>query len=75
MEVVMILIWMLCMVLGWHIGKNKNREEFGFLMGFLLGALGVLIIALMPPNFPPCKMCGKPKNQAFPKCSFCGHES
>lgn len=45
-----ILIWLACAALGYVIGKDKNRETEGLLLGLLLGLIGVVIIALLKPK-------------------------
>ena len=49
MEIILFfLLWFLAIYLAKEIGKSKNRN--GFWWGFLLGWLGVLVIALLPPK-------------------------
>lgn len=41
-------IWIVCIALGAWVGSTKNRTGMGLVLGMLLGAIGVLIIALVP---------------------------
>lgn len=46
MNILIVLIWIVCGLITHLIGKEKNRH--GFLWGFLLGLIGVVIMALLP---------------------------
>jgi hypothetical protein len=47
-----LLIWLVVAIgfgfAGWGIGKNKGRPTLGAWLGFLLGLIGVIIIACIP---------------------------
>lgn len=45
---VFILIWIACGFGGYAIGKSKGREVLGAVLGFLLGVIGLIIIAVIP---------------------------
>lgn len=48
---VVLLVWVLAaMFAGDAIGRRKGRRTAGFLLGLLLGWIGVAIIALTPPT-------------------------
>lgn len=44
-----LIIWLLCGIIGFLIGQNKNRPIAGLCLGFLLGIIGIIIIAVMGP--------------------------
>jgi hypothetical protein len=43
-------IWIVCAILGYGIGGGKGKAAEGLVLGLLLGAIGVLIIAVMKPT-------------------------
>jgi hypothetical protein len=48
---IVLLFWVLAAVLAASaIGKRKGRRGTGFLLGLLLGWIGVIIIAVIPPT-------------------------
>ena len=50
MEIITILFWVICGLVSGVIAENKGRNAgVGFLLGVLLGPIGLLIVALMPP--------------------------
>lgn len=54
MEPWQVLIWLVVATglgfAGWGIGKSKGRAAAGWWLGFLLGIIGVIIIACMSPT-------------------------
>lgn len=59
-------------LIGMAIGSVKGSPGTGFFLGFLLGPIGWLIIALVPDNRPKCPYC---KGAIIPgaiKCKNCG---
>lgn len=40
-------------LIGLAVGNTKNRGGLGFVLGFFLGIIGVLIAAVMSPAEPP----------------------
>ena len=59
-------------VIGLLIGRFRNRLAFGFVVGFLLGPLGWLIVGLMPTAGPRCPACKGVYIQGATKCVNCG---
>jgi hypothetical protein len=52
--VTFIVIWLGCAVIAALIGQSKNRSVVGsFLLGLILGLIGIVIIALMPKKAAP----------------------
>lgn len=47
---VLILLWVLPAVVAVLIGRHKGRTGTGFLLGVLLGWIGVIIIAVIRPT-------------------------
>jgi hypothetical protein len=52
MGAVIVLCWIACAALGYFIGRTKNREVLGLLLGLILGIFGVVIILVMGPKAP-----------------------
>jgi len=49
MEILTLIIWILLGIWGLNIMKTKNRSELaGFIYGFILGLIGILICYLHP---------------------------
>lgn len=44
-----IIAWLILPIIGIFIGKTKGHGFLGFLLGFLLGPIGLIIIAVMTP--------------------------
>lgn len=42
-----LIFWVICGFIGAAIGSNKNMGCAGFLLGVLLGPIGIIIIAVM----------------------------
>ncbi|MBB3037914.1 hypothetical protein [Hoyosella altamirensis] len=67
-----IVVWFVCGVVSLAIASEKNRHAFGFfLLGFLLGPLGVVCAVLAPRGDPPapvgmrvvtCRRCNARQN-------------
>lgn len=46
---VWIVIAIVCAIAGYFIGQNKGQAGLGLVLGLLLGVIGLIIIALVPP--------------------------
>lgn len=46
----LVLVWAVCIAAGGIVGGQKGRTGMGVLLGALLGVIGVLIIAILPPD-------------------------
>jgi hypothetical protein len=44
----LVVVWLLCAVVGLVVGQSKGRAGEGFVLGLLLGLIGILIIAVLP---------------------------
>lgn len=47
---VLIVIWLICGVAGGMIGSTKGRGVEGFLLGLILGVIGLIVIAAVGPS-------------------------
>jgi hypothetical protein len=50
MSVFFVVIWLVMAALGAWVGGRKQRPVLGLALGLVLGLIGVLIIALVPPR-------------------------
>lgn len=64
--------WFVSSAIGYLIGRTRKREAFGLLMGFLLGPIGWLIVALLPKIGAKCPSCLGVVNDGATKCVHCG---
>jgi hypothetical protein len=46
--VIYAIVWILFGYFGYLIGKPKGRETAGALLGFFLGIIGIIIVAVLP---------------------------
>ena len=46
---IVVVVWVICALLGMWIGSTKGRATAGFFLGLLLGVIGLIIIAVLPP--------------------------
>jgi hypothetical protein len=82
------LFWIWPIVLANSIGRRKGREN-SWLWGFILGWVGVIIVAssatrqplILPAQIPrmpdptkPCPACAESVKAAARVCRWCGHE-
>lgn len=74
---VVLVVAVVCGFIGAAIGEPKRQGAMGFLLGFLFGPLGLLIVAVMQPNAVPaawCPVCGAVLAPFAPVCGECGAE-
>ena len=69
-----VLIICLNVVIGWAIGKSKQREGAGALYGLLLGPLGWIIMLLFPSAGTKCPHCGGIAKKGASVCCHCGRD-
>ena len=75
-----VILWILPIFVANSIGKAKNRS--GLAYGILLGWLGVIIVAILPPVGAPvgaadegtCPYCAEKIKLAASFCKHCGRE-
>lgn len=82
-----VIIFAVLALVGALIGQHKGRTGFGAILGFLLGPIGWLIVALMPSNEQQLKKRNPgPKQKKCPECAelvmadakvcrYCGYRS
>lgn len=48
MEIFVVILWLVFAIIGAVMAENRGRSKFGgFILGLLLGLIGIAIIALM----------------------------
>jgi hypothetical protein len=63
----LVLFWIFCAFIGWYVGKAKDAEGTGVLLGFLLGPIGVLMTVAID-NRVCCPQCGTRLNSRPAQC-------
>ncbi len=66
-----ISIWLIFALIGAGIGHRKKKVFTGFLAGFFLGPIGLILMMLSKPKFM-CPECGGSVEKDFSKCKQCG---
>lgn len=74
MEITVPVLVVLCGVIGYSIGKPKNRGTDGLILGIILGPIGWLIAILQRPLGEKCPYCGGLLNKGATCCCHCGRE-
>jgi hypothetical protein len=65
----LLIVWIVCSFAGYKMSESKGREPWlGALLGFALGLIGLIIIAVLPSRKPPiAPTYGQmPSGPAFP---------
>ncbi len=75
-----LFLWLLMGLITAFIAQSKGRSGcLFFLLGFLLGPIGIIIALIMPGSPPPrklkkCPSCGAMIPEDALKCPRCGHD-
>lgn len=69
-----LLFWLACAVLGSMIGSAKGAGFSGFVLGLLLGPIGVLIVLVSNGNRRKCPLCAERIQVAAKVCPHCRNE-
>jgi len=80
--VVAFILWVAPIWLATVVGAQRGRKGLGFALGFFLGWIGVLIVALLGPTSEaarteilktgfPCPFCREPVRQGATVCPHC----
>ncbi len=59
-------------LIGYFIGQTKGKPLRGAIVGFLLGPVGWLLIAISPNDNPTCPYCKGTIVSGARKCKNCG---
>lgn len=68
-----LILWLVMGLVGFLLGKWKGREGLGFLLGFLLGPIGWVIMLLVDDIRAKCPHCAGPlPKEKVARCMHCG---
>lgn len=67
----LLVFWFICGIAGYMIGGSKGQGVLGFVLGFLLGPIGLLIAFLSAGNRVQCPYCRKMIDPQATKCPYC----
>ena len=71
----LIVIWIISGFIASYIYKNRGRPGIvGFLAGFLLGPLGIILALVTPSNLPKCPYCAEHVRPEAIVCKHCGRD-
>ena len=66
--------WLFWCVVSTIVGQQRGRATLGFLMGFLLGPIGLLVVAMATDARRKCQACKGPVPNDASVCMHCGRE-
>jgi len=69
-----IIGWLVCGVVAAMIGARKGEAAIGFIVGFLFGPLGILIILVTGGVSVTCPFCRKRIHMDAQICPYCRSE-
>jgi len=65
-----VILWVLCALVGYFIGKSRGRQDTGCALGCLLGPFGWIIAAFLTPAGTICPYC---RERVHPEATICPH--
>ena len=72
---VFILVWVVLGLIGGYIYSRKGRSAVvGFLGGFILGPIGLILALLTRSNLKKCPYCAEYIKPEAKVCKHCGRE-
>lgn len=66
-----VVIWFICGIIAAAIGSSKGEGFVGFIIGFILGPLGIIAAILSSGNRKRCPYCKEFINRKATKCPKC----
>ena len=70
----LILIWLVCGIVGAMIGAQKKMGCLGFILGILLGPIGILIVVFAGGDRVRCPHCREWVRSDASVCPHCQRE-
>jgi hypothetical protein len=71
MDNLTLIFWMLCGIVATIIGSKKGEGVLGFIVGFLLGPVGVLMAILSKGDRKSCSFCKESIHKKATVCRYC----
>jgi len=65
------LLWMVFGALGFVVGSKKGIPSIGFILGFLAGPLGFVVVVMLDGNRVKCPQCRKLVDPDAAICAYC----
>lgn len=65
------LVWLVSIIIATMIGQRKGTPVLAFMLGVVLGPLGVLIVLASSGNRLPCPYCREKIIKGALKCPHC----
>jgi hypothetical protein len=65
-----VIVWLVCAFIGMGIGKSKGKGALGFILGLLLGPVGIIIIAVSKEDTAVVESAAVSSGE-MRKCPFC----
>ena len=69
--IVLVVFWLVCGVVGAIVGEQKGVAAAGFVLGALLGPLGLVIVFVMDGNRRRCLVCRELMDPMAAVCPHC----
>lgn len=69
------LFWVACSIIGYVIGDRRGYAITGFVLGLLLGPIGLLIIWASSGDLMPCRFCRENVKLGATVCRWCGRDN
>ena len=70
-----IIIWAMCGLIAMYLYQQRGRSSVtGFLGGFLLGPLGIVLALVSPSQMPKCPHCAEFVKSEALVCKHCGRD-
>lgn len=66
-----LIFWIICGIVAGMIGSGKGQGCFGFIIGFLLGPIGIIIALISKGNRKQCPYCKEYINKDATRCPKC----